>query len=353
MANDWLRLWHDMPTDPKWRTIARVSGQSIVLVTMVYVHLLVDASSREDRGSIGISTEDLASACDADEESIAAVLKAMQGRVIAEGRLSGWERRQPSKEDSGARNYRQNPYGSSYVYFVGATDSDVVKVGFSKNPWSRAKDLQTGSHAKYEVLATIKTDERSEFALHKFFEKSRSSGEWFFRSKAINDLIDKAKTGEINSYESCVSYLQSLHPEDFDPTTELGYGSSVATTKDKEVDKEKEVKTKRAHRASLITFSQFLLNCKAKGEKLISDYRPVWQYAESAGLPVEFIELAWDVFYRDFDTGGTKAAKRYTDWRQTFRNYVEKNYLHLWYHNAGTDRYELTTQGRTAQKVAA
>ncbi|ENT9428360.1 hypothetical protein QSD88_RS19685, partial [Escherichia coli] len=24
MANAWLRLWHDMPNDPKWRTIARV-----------------------------------------------------------------------------------------------------------------------------------------------------------------------------------------------------------------------------------------------------------------------------------------------------------------------------------------
>ncbi|ENW0797054.1 MULTISPECIES: hypothetical protein, partial [Escherichia] len=22
MANAWLRLWHDMPNDPKWRTIA-------------------------------------------------------------------------------------------------------------------------------------------------------------------------------------------------------------------------------------------------------------------------------------------------------------------------------------------
>ncbi len=25
----WLRLWHDMPTDPKWRVIAKRSGQSI------------------------------------------------------------------------------------------------------------------------------------------------------------------------------------------------------------------------------------------------------------------------------------------------------------------------------------
>ncbi|WP_252355071.1 hypothetical protein, partial [Escherichia coli] len=27
MANAWLRLWHDMPNDPKWRTQNRVAGQ--------------------------------------------------------------------------------------------------------------------------------------------------------------------------------------------------------------------------------------------------------------------------------------------------------------------------------------
>ncbi len=35
MANSWLRLWHDMPNDPKWRTIARKSEQSIALVSSV------------------------------------------------------------------------------------------------------------------------------------------------------------------------------------------------------------------------------------------------------------------------------------------------------------------------------
>ncbi len=43
MANAWLRLWHDMPNDPKWRTIARVSGQPIATVMAVYIHLLVSA----------------------------------------------------------------------------------------------------------------------------------------------------------------------------------------------------------------------------------------------------------------------------------------------------------------------
>lgn len=47
MANAWLRLWHDMPNDPKWRTIARVSGQPIATVMAVYIHLLVSGLTKK------------------------------------------------------------------------------------------------------------------------------------------------------------------------------------------------------------------------------------------------------------------------------------------------------------------
>lgn len=50
MANSWFRLWHDMPTDPKFRTIARASKQPLALVIAVYLHVLVDASNANERG---------------------------------------------------------------------------------------------------------------------------------------------------------------------------------------------------------------------------------------------------------------------------------------------------------------
>ncbi len=101
MSNQWLRLWHDMPTDPKWRTIARLSGQGIALVQAVYLHMLVDASRNVTRGHVDVTPEDLASALDVTEDQIQAVLDAMEGRVIESGALSGWDKRQPKKEDSG------------------------------------------------------------------------------------------------------------------------------------------------------------------------------------------------------------------------------------------------------------
>ncbi|MDO5288526.1 MAG: hypothetical protein Q4F13_02685 [Pseudomonadota bacterium] len=101
MANEWLRLWHDMPNDPKWRTIARVSKQPLSLVQAVYIHLMVDASRNVTRGVTTVTAEDLASALDCDDEAIEAILEAMQGRVLDGTALSGWERRQPKREDLG------------------------------------------------------------------------------------------------------------------------------------------------------------------------------------------------------------------------------------------------------------
>lgn len=101
MSNSWLRLWHEMPNDPKWRTIARISGQPISLVQAMYVHLLVDASRNVTRGHVTVTTEDLASALDVTDDQVEAVLSAMQGRVIDGVMLSGWEKRQPKREDAG------------------------------------------------------------------------------------------------------------------------------------------------------------------------------------------------------------------------------------------------------------
>ncbi|WP_020208263.1 hypothetical protein [Gilvimarinus chinensis] len=102
MANQWLRLWHDMPNDPKWRTIARRSGEPVSLVLAVYLHLLVDASQNVTRGHVDVTAEDLASALDADESQIEAVLDAMDGRVVESGKLTGWDKRQVKREDSGS-----------------------------------------------------------------------------------------------------------------------------------------------------------------------------------------------------------------------------------------------------------
>ena len=125
--NGWLRLWHDMPTDPKWRTIARVSGQSISTVQAIYLQILVNASENSSvtqcdagvtqcdmtkRGvTFGLCAEDIASCLDLETEDVECVFAAMQGRVMDGDRVKGWEKRQPIREDNSAertRRYREN-----------------------------------------------------------------------------------------------------------------------------------------------------------------------------------------------------------------------------------------------------
>ena len=101
MANTWLRLWHDMPNDPKWRTISRLSGQPVALVQAAFLHLLVSASQNVTRGHADVTAEDLASALDVTEEQISSVLEAMQGRVLEGSKLTGWGKRQVKREDTG------------------------------------------------------------------------------------------------------------------------------------------------------------------------------------------------------------------------------------------------------------
>lgn len=104
--------------------------------------------------------------------------------------------------------------------------------------------------------------------------------------------------------------------------------------------------------ASSVTFARFVEDCKAKGEKLIGNYEPLFAYTESIKLPEDFTNLAWYEFRRRFGPGGTDEKKKYTDWRRAFRNYVEKNYLKLWFVNAAGG-YELTTAGKQAQLANA
>lgn len=103
-------------------------------------------------------------------------------------------------------------------------------------------------------------------------------------------------------------------------------------------------------KAKAIALQTFLDGCKERQERPVRDYAPLWQYAQGAGLPKDFVALAWVEFCRRFLPGGTAEKKRYIDWRIIFRKYVEGNYLRLWIIDPN-EQYVLTTAGKTAQKI--
>lgn len=114
-----------------------------------------------------------------------------------------------------------------------------------------------------------------------------------------------------------------------------------------------DIKSRRKQKGPAIEFKTFLANCKATGEKPISGYGPALNYAKSINLPDSFLELCWNEFYRRHQPGGLSEAKRYSDWRQAFRNCLEGNWYKLWWLNTATGQFELSTAGHTAEKAAA
>ncbi|MDT0496848.1 hypothetical protein RM530_05655 [Algiphilus sp. W345] len=97
---------------------------------------------------------------------------------------------------------------------------------------------------------------------------------------------------------------------------------------------------------SEVTFSEFEQRCIDNGEDAMPADHAVFRYASRINLSVEFLHLAWLVFYGRF----RDSPKRYRDWRATFKNYVERGWLGLWYIDKQTGEYLLTTAGMQAAR---
>lgn len=92
----------------------------------------------------------------------------------------------------------------------------------------------------------------------------------------------------------------------------------------------------------------WLQNIKAAGEKPVPEDDSIFEYADQVGIPIEFLRLCWAEFKDQYVNGG-RSSKRYTDWRQTFRNAVRGNWFRLWALDA-EGKAILTTQGRFAER---
>lgn len=77
-----------------------------------------------------------------------------------------------------------------HLYLLICEDLSSLKIGRSKNPVSRAKQLNVGSPYKIELLKTIKHKGDMEKDIHKKFTSLRKNSEWFEYSDEIIDLFN-------------------------------------------------------------------------------------------------------------------------------------------------------------------
>lgn len=95
-----------------------------------------------------------------------------------------------------------------------------------------------------------------------------------------------------------------------------------------------------------IALKTYLQNCKELGKKAIPEDDPIFEYAEKAGIPSEFLKLHWLEFKARYSVPD---AKKYKSWPLAFNKSVRGNWFKLWY--ATDNGYALTTTGQQAEKV--
>jgi hypothetical protein len=71
------------------------------------------------------------------------------------------------------------------IYFIGAVDGDVVKIGYSIKPEHRIRQIQSGNPEKLRVLHEFAGGKSVERHLHVRFGPSRRHGEWFGNAPEI------------------------------------------------------------------------------------------------------------------------------------------------------------------------
>lgn len=76
------------------------------------------------------------------------------------------------------------------IYFIQAGNGGPIKIGYSKSPKLRLKELQTGNPDLLKVLSIIDGSIAKEKEIHKKFSQFNIKNEWFFPAKALLDYIE-------------------------------------------------------------------------------------------------------------------------------------------------------------------
>jgi len=80
----------------------------------------------------------------------------------------------------------------SSIYFIELLGSEVIKIGFSRDPESRLRQMQTSNPHELRMLKVISGGYEKEAEIHEKFSKNRVRGEWFKASKKLRKYIEDA-----------------------------------------------------------------------------------------------------------------------------------------------------------------
>ena len=122
---------------------------------------------------------------------------------------------------------------------------------------------------------------------------------------------------------------------------------AMLTNNHKPITNNQETETKKkppaTAKAAAVSLPDYMKAKKEAGEKVIPEDDPVITYADSVGIPPEYLRICWREFVDQYSDG----LKKYKDWRSVFRKAVRGNWFKLWWID-DQGSYQLTTTGRQA-----
>lgn len=97
------------------------------------------------------------------------------------------------------------------IYFVHATGTDLVKIGFTDgNPERRVASLQTGCPHKLTLLAAMEGTAEDEARLHSDHSAARVNGEWFRLTPQLTIAIAIARANNLADVKALADRVASL-----------------------------------------------------------------------------------------------------------------------------------------------
>ena len=125
---DWFRWHHGSVTDPKFGLVAKKAGCRVGDVIAVWAFLLEAASSSHERGHIGQPDFEAMDHLFGLEDGQSLVIFNQMGLrgLVADGRISNWEKRQPKREDDTAAERKRRQREREHEMMVAGVVTDEL-----------------------------------------------------------------------------------------------------------------------------------------------------------------------------------------------------------------------------------
>jgi len=196
VSNPWFRLYAEFISDPIIQCLSFEDQRHYVGILCLKGSGLLDKKLVEPtRNTIIIKSLGL------DQKSSGEVKQRLidMDLVTNDWEPKAWNKRQFITGETTKKD-------RNYIYFIGTEDKKSIKIGMSKNPWSRVRELQTGNNQKINVITTLATTEATtDREVHELFPTTKIHGEWFEWDSNISQVIERIINKEIKTTKELLS----------------------------------------------------------------------------------------------------------------------------------------------------